>query len=32
MGRLRAICVSEKRGTRKTEREKAVLKKDWGIQ
>ena len=31
MARVRAICVSEKRGTQKHEVREAVLKEDWGI-
>ena len=32
MGVIKGICISEKRGTQKTEVEKAVLVKDWGIE
>lgn len=31
MGKLRAICISEKRGTEKTEVPEAEIKKEWGI-
>ena len=31
MGILRAICISEKRGTEKTEVPEAEIKKEWGI-
>ncbi len=31
-GRITAICISEKKGTRKTEVPCAVLKEDWGIE
>ena len=31
MGKLRAICISEKRGTEKTEVHEAEIKKEWGI-
>ena len=27
-----AVCISEKKGTEKTEIEKIVLKEDWGIE
>lgn len=32
MGRIVAICTSEKKGTQKTEATSAVLRKDWGIE
>lgn len=32
MGKLIAICTSEKRGTQKTETDTAVLKEDWGME
>lgn len=31
MGKIKAICISEKRGTPKTERESVEVLKDWGI-
>ncbi len=31
MGKILAICISEKRGTQKKEVDSAVLKPDWGI-
>ena len=32
MGRVLGICISERRGTQKTEVEEAVLKENWGIE
>lgn len=32
MGRLIAICISEKKGTRKAQVSQAVLKENWGIE
>ena len=31
MGKIIAICISEKKGTQKTEVDTAILKQDWGI-
>ena len=31
MGKIKAICISEKRGTQKKQVERAVLKENWGI-
>ena len=32
MGRLKGICISEKRGTEKHEVREAMVKMDWGIE
>ena len=32
MGRLKGICISEKRGTEKQEVPEAEIKVDWGIE
>ena len=32
MGKIKAICISEKRGTRKKVVEKAKLVENWGIE
>ena len=32
MGKVRAVCISEKRGTQKKNVESAVFVEDWGIQ
>ena len=32
MGKIIAICISEKKGTQKTEVDTAILKQDWGIE
>lgn len=32
MGKIISICISEKKGTQKTEVDTAVLKQDWGIE
>lgn len=32
MGKIIAICISEKKGTQKTEVNSAILKEDWGIE
>lgn len=31
MGRLKGICISEKRGTEKHEVREAMVKMDWGL-
>ena len=31
MGRLKGICISEKRGTEKHEVREAMVKMDWGM-
>ena len=32
MGKLKGICISEKRGTEKHEVSEAEIKADWGIE
>ena len=32
MGRLKGICISEKRGTEKHQVREAMVKMDWGIE